>query len=101
MTKGQGSALQHGEPTEAQRVCNSCAAHAPAEVAARLAPEPEPEAQAMVAASSPSVAAGNATSEAGVGDTMSDLEMELQELKLTALQKRALSAGVAESSMED
>eukprot|EP01048_Picozoa_sp_COSAG05_P041640 COSAG05_NODE_22027_length_267_cov_1.232143_1_plen_33_part_10 len=33
MTKGRGSALQHGEPTEAQRVCNSCAAYAPAEVA--------------------------------------------------------------------
>eukprot|EP01046_Picozoa_sp_COSAG06_P038358 COSAG06_NODE_4420_length_4284_cov_41.313978_1_plen_937_part_10 len=30
----------------------------------------------------------------------SDLEMELQELKLTALHKRALSAGVAESSVE-
>eukprot|EP01046_Picozoa_sp_COSAG06_P021538 COSAG06_NODE_1624_length_8892_cov_3872.704424_1_plen_1008_part_10 len=58
-------------------------------------------ADAMVAASSPSVVAGHATSEAGVGDAMSDLEMELQELKLTALQKRALSAGAAESSMED
>eukprot|EP01046_Picozoa_sp_COSAG06_P025632 COSAG06_NODE_2166_length_7431_cov_10.271959_6_plen_86_part_00 len=47
VTKGQGSALQHGEPTEAQRVCNSCAAHAPAEVAARLAPEREAVSQSV------------------------------------------------------
>ena len=39
--------------------------------------------------------------EAGVGDAMSDLAMELQELKLAALHKRALSAGAAESSVED
>eukprot|EP01046_Picozoa_sp_COSAG06_P028656 COSAG06_NODE_2598_length_6603_cov_35.529982_2_plen_754_part_01 len=58
-------------------------------------------ADAMVAASSPSAVTGNATGEAGVGDAMSGLEMELQQLKLTALQKRALSAGVAESSVVD
>eukprot|EP01046_Picozoa_sp_COSAG06_P021539 COSAG06_NODE_1624_length_8892_cov_3872.704424_2_plen_1157_part_00 len=57
-------------------------------------------ADAMVAASSPS-AAGHAMSEAGVIDAMSDLEMELQELKLMALQKRALSAGASEESVED
>eukprot|EP01046_Picozoa_sp_COSAG06_P093163 COSAG06_NODE_39357_length_413_cov_1.359873_1_plen_130_part_01 len=32
---------------------------------------------------------------------MPDLQTELEELKLTALQKRALSLGVAESSVED
>eukprot|EP01046_Picozoa_sp_COSAG06_P077399 COSAG06_NODE_25185_length_642_cov_24.941068_1_plen_213_part_11 len=59
-------------------------------------------ADAMVAhASSPSAAGGHAMSEAGVGDAMSDLEMELQDLKLMALQKRVLSAGVAELSVED
>eukprot|EP01046_Picozoa_sp_COSAG06_P123395 COSAG06_NODE_71300_length_185_cov_180.162791_1_plen_41_part_01 len=40
-------------------------------------------------------------SEAGVGDAMSDLEMELQDLKLMALQKRALAVGASEESVED
>eukprot|EP01046_Picozoa_sp_COSAG06_P087838 COSAG06_NODE_34301_length_476_cov_14.068966_1_plen_158_part_11 len=59
-------------------------------------------ADAMVAhASSPSVIGGHATSEAGIGDAMSDLELELQELKLMALQKRALSVSASEESVED
>eukprot|EP01046_Picozoa_sp_COSAG06_P038135 COSAG06_NODE_4376_length_4316_cov_699.869101_1_plen_1195_part_10 len=59
-------------------------------------------ADAMVAhASSPSAAGVHATSEAWVDDAMSDLEMELQGLKLMALQKRALSVGASEESVED
>eukprot|EP01043_Picozoa_sp_COSAG02_P059552 COSAG02_NODE_7613_length_2933_cov_40.392378_1_plen_974_part_01 len=59
-------------------------------------------ADAMVAhLSSPSAGGGHTTSEAGIGDAMSDLETELRELKLMALHKRALSVGAIEESVED
>eukprot|EP01043_Picozoa_sp_COSAG02_P047796 COSAG02_NODE_4620_length_5156_cov_2.045284_1_plen_557_part_00 len=93
-----GHEIEHGNPTATQRVCNSCAVHAPAEVRVRLAagePELRAELQQLSIPELRARAAEGGCEQAGIEDTKLSNEPKVELISLIVARHQAVAAAAA------